>query len=167
MWRAFFFAVGIMLIITGLECLVTQQFVIHGAQVPNFVAAMLFDEPTDTNITPPDDGMPMAQSGYSGSPPATRNTGFGASSFNDPYQTENNFRKQNGNQRSDFSLAGFGKRRTENAPMAEPKVKGRNQTTLIGSDETGIFRPQDWLPWSLLAAGALVVLYTNSLDLRG
>ena len=66
MWRAFFFAVGIMLIITGLECLVTQQFVIHGAQVPNFVAAMLFDEPTDTNITPPDDGMPMAQSGYSG-----------------------------------------------------------------------------------------------------
>ena len=50
--------------------------------------------------------------------------------------------------------------------MAEPKVKGRNQTTLIGSDETGVFRPQDWLPWSLLAAGALVVLYTNSLDLR-
>ncbi|MDA7924278.1 hypothetical protein N9061_01425 [bacterium] len=166
MWRAFFFAVGIMLIITGLECLVTQQFVIHGARVPNFVAAMLFDGPKDTNVTPSNDALRMAQGGYQAPRSTARNSGFGSSSFDDPYQTESNYRRQNGNQRSDFSLAGFGQRRTENAPMAAPKVKQQNQTTLIGPDKTGVFRPQDWLPWCLLAAGTLVVLYTNSLDPR-
>ncbi len=166
MWRAFFFAVGIMLIITGLECLVTQQFVIHGARVPNFVAAMLFDGPADKITTPTNEGFRMAQAGYQAPRSTTRNSGFGSSSFGDPYGTENNYRRQNGNQRSEFSLAGFGQRRSEIAPMATPKPKQQSQTTVIGPDKTGVFRPQDWLPWSLLAAGTLVVLYTNSLDPR-
>ena len=166
MWRAFFFAVGIMLIITGLECLVTQQFVIHGARVATFVAAMLFDSPSETNAPAPSASFPVAQNRYQAPRPAARNSGFGSSSFGDPYQTEGNYRRQNGNQRSDFSLAGFGQRRNEIAPMAKPEVKRQNQTTLIGPDKTGVFRPQDWLPWSLLAAGTLVVLYTNSLDPR-
>ena len=166
MWRAFFFAVVIMLIITGLECLVTQQFVIHGARVPNFVAAMLFDGPADKITTPTNEGFRMAQAGYQAPRSTTRNSGFGSSSFGDPYGTENNYRRQNGNQRSEFSLAGFGQRRSEIAPMATPKPKQQSQTTVIGPDKTGVFRPQDWLPWSLLAAGTLVVLYTNSLDPR-
>jgi hypothetical protein len=164
MRRAFFFAVGIMMVITGLECLVTQQFVIHGARVPNFVAAMLFEDSTNGSSNPSDENFPIAQSGYQAPRSTTGNSGFGFSSFNDPYQTDSNRRRQNGNQRSDFSLAGFGQRRTEIAPMAVPKVKQKSQTTLIRPDETGVFRPQDWLPWSLLAAGALIVFYTNSLD---
>ncbi len=166
MWRAFFFAVGIMLIITGLECLVTQQFVIHGARVPNFVAAMLFDSPSETNAPAYNDSTLIAQNRYQAPRQTARNSGFGSSSFGDPYQTEGNYRRQNANQRSDFSLASFGQRRTEIAPMAAPEVKQPTQTTLIGPDKNGVFRPQDWLPWSLLAAGTLVVLYTNSLDPR-
>lgn len=163
MRRAFFFAVGIMLVITGLECLVTQQFVIHGAQVPNFVAEILFDNFTDGSNSS-SENFQIAEGGYQAPRSTTRNSGFGSSSFDDPYRTDSNRRRQNGNQRSDFSLAGFGQRRTEIAPMAVPKVRQESQTTLIGPVETGVFRPQDWLPWSLLAAGALVVLYTNSFD---
>jgi hypothetical protein len=161
---AFFLAVGIMLVVTGLECLVTQQFVIHNAQVPNFVAAMLFDDSANGSSNPSDEKFPIAKSGYHAPRSKTRNSGFGSSSFNDPYQTESNRRRQSGNQRSDFSLAGFGQRRTEIAPMTVPEVKQKSQVTLTRPDETGVFRPQDWLPWSLLAVGALIVLYTNSLD---
>ena len=161
---AFFFAVGIMLVITGLECLVTQQFVIHGAQVPNFVAATPFDDSANGSSNPSDGKFPIAQSGYQAPRSTTRNSGFGSSSFNDPYQTDSNRLLQSSNQRSDFSLAGFGQRRTEIAPMAVPKVKQKSQATLTRPDETGVFSPQDCLPWSLLAAGALIVLYTNSLD---
>ena len=161
---AFFFAVGIMLIITGLECLVTQQFVIHNAQVPNFVAAMLFDDSANGSSNPSDEKFPIAQSGNQVPRSTTRNSGFGSSNFNDPFQTDSNHRRQSGNQRSDFSLAGFGQRRTEIAPMAVPMVKQKGQATLTRPDEAGVFRPQDWLPWSLLAAGALIVFYTNSLD---
>lgn len=42
MWRSFFFAVGLMLIILGLECLVAESFVVSSqARLPGFVKKIL------------------------------------------------------------------------------------------------------------------------------
>lgn len=33
--------------------------------------------------------------------------------------------------------------------------------------EARIYQPKSWIPWSLLASGAIVILYTHSLPKRG
>ena len=82
MWRAFFSAIGIVLLILGVECLLIDSAVL---------AAGVIDEP-----------MPLQSSGI-----------FGA------------------------------------VPMQ--------------SAPNRIFKPAEWIPWSLLASGAVVLLYAISL----
>lgn len=127
MWRAFFFSIGIMLIILGLECLVAESFVVHGARIPGVVAKVL-----DGTSKSPSAGQ-FAGSG---------NSAFGPSRFNNQYQPSGY---------SQFSLAGYGSQPNGAAP----------NTASIGASPR-VVTPKEWMPWSLLAAGTLVVLYTNS-----
>ncbi len=85
MWRAFFSAVGIVLLILGLECLVIDQAVLASA------------DRTDE--------------------------------YSNQLQTVSLF--------------------------------GRSAATRL--DSRPIFRPAEWIPWSLLATGAVTVLYSVSL----
>ena len=43
-------------------------------------------------------------------------------------------------------------------------VSHTRQTTVSAPKKT--FRPKDWMPWSLLAAGTIIVIYTYSLPRR-
>jgi hypothetical protein len=93
MWRAFFFAFGINLIILGGECLLVEKVVLTDGRKPK------------TNVA----------------------------------TTDNIY--------SPVSYA------TNNQQFETP----RNNKT---------FKPKDWMPWSLLAAGSIIVIYTYSLPRR-
>lgn len=80
MWRAFFTAVGIVLIVLGIECLIIDSAVLAAGVV--------------------DDPMPVQQGTLFGGQPAAQNR---------------------------------------------------------------VFRPAEWIPWSLLASGAVVLIYSISL----
>lgn len=163
MWRAFFFAVGTMLIIMGLECLVIERFVVQDARIPGFVAQVLDGSPQELG------GGPFTYQNGAGSAASP----FGPSRFNDDFANQNqplgNFYGgvPNSGQRQDtnsqFSLAGFGKQRSTIAPLKQ-RATGRSFQSYPRSvrPQTRIVEPKDWMPWSLLAAGSLVVLYTNT-----
>ena len=85
MWRAFFSAVGIVLLILGIECLVIDQAVLADHQSANQQRVAV--------------------------------------------QTASLFGSGNG---------------------------------LMSSDRGRIFRPSEWIPWGLLASGAVTVLYASS-----
>ena len=77
MWRAFFFAVGTMLIILGLECLVSEHFVVSQGRISKVLAKILDDKPAISNqsglagIGPTNGQNPMVPMGMRG------NNGFG------------------------------------------------------------------------------------------
>lgn len=136
MWRSFFFAVGVMLIILGFECLIADRFEIsRSARIPNFVARMF--ETTDS----PKNSVSNSNGSL-----------FQPSRFNNPF---NRNQASSGNLREPakrpFSLAGWGsgQNRSEN-------------TYLRPGRGTRIVYTREWMPWSLLAAGTLVVLYTKA-----
>ena len=53
---------------------------------------------------------------------------------------------------------GFQNSPFQQASWQQPGVSQKPKTVL--------FRPKDWMPWSLLAAGAIVVIYTFTLPKR-
>lgn len=74
---------------------------------------------------------------------------FGGSRFQaSPYSPQQDTNRS-GN--SGFSLTGFGGSNAKSAAAGPLNPKGLR-----------VIKTKDWMPWSLLAAGTLVVLYTNS-----
>lgn len=162
MWRAFFFAIGTMLIILGLECLVTEKFIIHGARIPGVVAKFL-----DGASKRPGAGIQNSTgSGFSPYGPSRFEENFAGQS-----QPSGNFyggTPSNASGDSQFSLAGFGKQESGIGPGRQPAAGyGRQANQNSGRQQKKVLRPKDWMPWSLIAAGSLVVLYTNSTERRG
>ncbi len=178
MWRAFFLAIGIMLIILGVECTVVGRFQIsQDANLPLAVEKMLAGEgwggdlssgnlansegnigmmPSRyaANVAPPQPiqgygGMPTVSSQYGPSRFSSGQFGndqfssFGSNS-NKPSQTAN----------SQFSLAGFGSR---------PASDSNTSLTLNRGGTSRLVQTKDWMPWSLIAAGTIIVLYTKSI----
>lgn len=92
MWRAIFLALGINLIILGVQCLVVEKVVLRDK------SERVLSRQTDTN------------------------GGNGSSFFNASYKT--------------------------------------NSTGVFAPKR--VFKPKDWMPWSLLAGGAVIVIYTAS-----
>ena len=54
----------------------------------------------------------------------------------------------------------------QNASYQAPALNASSQQSKSGSPEYILFKPKEWMPWSLLAAGAVVVIYTFSLPGR-
>ena len=96
-WRAFFLALGINLLLLGCQCLVVEKVVLKD---PN------------TNVA--------------NSERLANSNPYGGSFYN-----------------ASFPRSG-----------------------LNGSLRNRVFKPRDWMPWSLLAAGAVLVIYTVSLPKR-
>jgi hypothetical protein len=166
MWRAFFFAVGIMLIILGLECLVTEQFVVSdGTRFRAIVSGALDGEQKAPRPQPAiSSAQPQIATGFESRQGRSQ---FGPSRFDrSPFDAQNQSgssyyggvpRSNSRNANSQFSLAGFG---TPTQPAIAPLPRPRAVPASSGS--TRVMRPKEWMPWSLLAAGTLIVLYTNS-----
>lgn len=162
MWRAFFFAVGTMLIILGVECLIVDSFVVQKARIPAIVGKVL----DGASKTIESEGKSLQSIGGSNS--ASNGSPFGTSRFSDsfsnPSQNSANYyggvpANNPAGSNSGFSLAGFGQQQNGIAPLTGTQ---RNGSEKISSMPTRIIQPKDWMPWSLLAAGTIVVLYTNT-----
>lgn len=174
MWRAFFFAIGTMLIILGLECLVTGQFVVADGSRAKAILARLLDSDHSAKDQPASiqPGLASNQQGGAGfgSPQTVSSFGpsrFDSSPFDAQYQPRTSYYGGRPNStstqkpNSQFSLAGFGTpTRPPIAPMPQPTA------SLKKNSATRVITPKEWVPWSLLAAGTLVVLYTNSTSQR-
>jgi hypothetical protein len=202
MWRSLFLAVGIILIIGGLECMVVGRFFVSPeARIPGFltkamgnssqvqapsavpqVAVGTVNRPTIANVAPPQ--RINNQVGYGGSPSGWSQ--YGPSRFSDTYNNNQSylrkgsgmptqvaagsFRQQgympNAAVRNNvqggqpFSLSGYGTSLDTSLPLQAAPVS----PVTIKPDK--ILHTKDWMPWSMIAAGVIVVLYTNSLARR-
>ena len=146
MWRALFIAMGIMLISLGVECTVVGRFTIsQEARLPRFIQEIWELErgqETDSEARE----LPSAPSvaGYGGMPNTVSRFGpsrFGANSYgNDQF--------------SQFNLTGYPAAATSAPPARKKKTTLREVKT------------QDWMPWSLIAAGTIIVLYSKSITVR-
>jgi len=154
MWRSFFFAVGVMLIILGFECLISDHFKISNRARITDSVARIFDE-----------GKPQPKQGASSS--NQRWSLFNSSGYNSPFGGKqsgadgNYYGGTSSNSFQDpakqpFSLAGFGSNSGQDSSRS-------NSQGFKGSEKgSRIIYTRDWMPWSLLAAGTLVVLYTKA-----
>ncbi len=166
MWRAFFIAVGIILVILGTECLVVNRFMVASeARVPDFLAEMMGDESGGSNspagaIAPanvsPNVAPPQyVNQGYGGVP--SQASRYGPSRMASKYSNNSWYGSKSvaTNPNAQFSLAGYG---TSNAnPARAPSTPG-------SARRLKILRTKEWMPWSLIAAGTIIVLYTKSLS---
>jgi hypothetical protein len=138
MWRAFFYAAGLMLIILGVECIVVGRFRLSPDSSFNKLARKVWGESQETVSGQPDNRI-LAR-GFGSNP-----SQFGPSRFNnDPFFNVSNNLKQN--TEAAFNLPRQGIPTTKS---------GRGEKTIT---------TEDWMPWSLIAAGAIISLYTQSLN---
>lgn len=166
MWRALFLAFGVFAIVVGLETMVVDRVELTNARrIPKFVSATARNlvnrsSPPGVQGQPSAPGSPspyqMPTFNRSLAPPANgpmRYFGSQSATFNripDP-QPDN---------RPGLGFAGFQKSGNR---LAAPPVAA------VPSNKSSVRRPRtiqikDWMPWSLLAAGAIIVLYTHSLE---
>ena len=144
MWRAFFLAIGTMLIVLGAECLVVDQFSV--SQEGKF--AKVVNKVIDVIEGKTEKGSNDAAGFGSINDGLTTQSPYGPSRFQDPFATGATSAPAADRP---FGLAGF--RNSDSNAAANGRKKTRKVPT------------QDWMPWSLLAAGTIVVLYTKSTSL--
>jgi hypothetical protein len=167
MWRALFLAIGIMLIIVGVECTVVGRFTIsQEANLPPAIEKMLagegwagstFASPAPNNSGAAGLAAPHYASNVAPPQPIPPNQGYGGmptvSSQHGPSRFSGNQLGNDQFSNSQFSLAGFGTRSAP-APVAVPVQNRSGMLRLV--------QTKDWMPWSLIAAGTIIVLYTKS-----
>ena len=176
MWRSFFFALGIGLMVLGAEALVFERFVISPtAHLPKFLDKVYekgssdsFAQSIGNQLSPfsanaqtvNGNGQDFRLPNYS---QASQGSQFGPSRFSGP---------QNGNYgggRVDLSRSGLNSSPNQSAgPAAYPASFGNNPAIAnngqasFGNSVSRTIVTKDWMPWSLLAAGAIIFLYTSS-----
>ena len=177
MWRSFFLAVGIGLMLLGVEALVFERVVVSDtAKLPKFLNG-LFEKASLDNLADarylPGQGNPAFQN------PAYQTSNATPQFQRVPYSSESRFGPsrfsgpQSGNYgggRVDLSRSGLNPTNVQTAnafPVSFPNgVNPAGARRDIGSP--GLIRgprtilTKDWMPWSLLAAGAIIFLYTSS-----
>lgn len=153
MWRALFLAIGVVLIIAGLECLVVGRFMIQEARLPPFLAKALDENSAGGSAaTSPSVSSQPVRQGYGGVPGG--GAGYASNRFGNDQFFAASSTSNSANAGSQFSLPGFGASNRNN-----------NSSDLIRPVK--ILRTKDWMPWSLVAAGVIIVLYTNRLARGG
>jgi hypothetical protein len=142
MWRAFFFACGIMLIVLGLECIVVERFRISSDSGLNRLARKFIGSENGSAVNlaggSSQAGIPIGPGGY-----GSAQSQFGPSRMND----------------SPFFNASVDNRQAAGNPV---NLANSNSGALLGKPVKS-FKTEDWMPWSLIAAGTIISLYTHSL----
>ncbi len=164
MWCALFFAIGIVLIVLGIETLVVGRFAISNeGKVQQALAKLFGDEQNPGSLANSSGGFssnvaPPQYTNYNAYGGTVGQSRYGQSSFsnfgNDQFFNRNSNSNSSPGPNSGFSLAGFGKSDRGAADRASRLTNGTAR----------IIRTREWMPWSLVAAGIIVVLYTNSLS---
>ena len=176
MWRALFLAIGVMLIILGIECTVVGRFRIsQDANLPLAIEKMLAGEGWGSdsyrgNLADSDGNMgampsryasnvapPQPIQGYGGMPTVSSQYGpsrFSSGPFGNDQFSSFGANGTNPSPNSQFSLTGFGSRPAPDANTELTQKRGGNFR---------LIETKDWMPWSLIAAGTIIVLYTKSI----
>ena len=173
MWRSFFSAVGIFLILLGVQTLLVDQFMItthrttprffssnkaglnNWSQNGNFAsqqsAANAYAPNTFSLPNYSSNGIPgVGQSAYG---PSRYGNTFNNSRFAQPAQV--GFNRSTANNRSPFSRASFPNNRNQLANnLGGPAI----QVSPRPFYRDRLIQTQDWMPWSLLAVGSLILL---------
>lgn len=180
MWRSFFFAVGISLMVLGAEALVFEQVEIsQSAPVPEFLNKLIQpSDPLDVGFTPA--SQPQSPSQF---PSPNANNGLFAGPFNSGGNPFNGSQfgpsrfsgplsgGGYGGQRVDLSRSGLASNNnrslgTEAYPVSfgTPAAASGGPANATPTSLSGrrLMVVKDWMPWSLLAAGAIIFLYTSS-----
>ena len=169
MWRSFFLAVGIFTIVVGLESMVVDQVVMTNVRrVPRIVSATARNlvnpsSPSGIQTKPLESGpqtpyqMPTFKRPLASGPPTSGGNayrGTQAATFNRGFDptVRNRAAQQPATGFAGFQSAG---NNLAPPPAAVPKNKPRVRRPRI-------IQVKDWMPWSLLAAGTIIVLYTQS-----
>ncbi len=181
MWRSFFLAVGIGLMLLGVEALIFERVVVsESAKLPKFLNGLFEKDhldsfahaqylpgqanptfPNQTFSNPPQQG---SDESYFQRVPFASASRFGPSRFSGP---------QSGNYgggRVDLSRSGLNSNNSQTAnafPVSFPNGSNRGGVGGVIASQSQIRGPKtivtkDWMPWSLLAAGAIIFLYTSS-----
>ena len=171
MWRSFFLAFGTFAIIVGFETMVVDQFAMTNVRrIPKIVtvtARNLVNPASPSGgqnlrVSAPQNSyqMPTLNRPLVPGPSVTgpaRYTGTQSATFNriqDPTVS-----KYGSPQQSGLGFAGFqkGSEISTSPPMAAIP------TPNFSLRQPRLIQTADWMPWSLLAAGTIIVLYTQSI----
>lgn len=176
MWRSFFLAVGIGLMLLGVEALVFERVVVNeSAKLPKFLNGLFEKDlsnsfaytdylPGQANQTFPNPAMQNANDSNFQRVPYSSESRFGPSRFSGP--RSGNY----GGGRIDLSRSGMNSNRSQTAEAFPVAFSNGGNRVGTGRD-LGIpgeisgprtIITKDWMPWSLLAAGAIIFLYTSS-----
>lgn len=168
MWRSFFFAVGIIFVLLGIQCLLVDQFYVNqngklsdlfnkvlnvvdpqkpdGSQIgasstnPNLAGANF--NPSSRTMTLPQYGSQYGPSRFQASPYSPAQNGYGnpTSYGGQPFQN-----------------AGFAQ------PVANTSIGGTSEASRPSAKPPRPVQTKDWMPWCFIAAGTIISLYTKSL----
>ncbi len=142
MWRAFFFATGVVFVILGLQCLVVDRFFVTQEGRLGSVANKALNLLDKAQQDVADAAESNQNLNFSRSPFQANASAYGPSRFSaSPYSAPTGGFGQAG-----FQSAGFQTPSTATKRLKPPRD----------------FQPADWMPWSLLAVGTIIVLYTKS-----
>lgn len=191
MWRAFFYAVGIGLFGLGLEGLVFDHVVVHkNSRIQKVIRRVFSDGPVNGN------GFALQQQPNFGNNPNGQNLGqnfpfanrttaptqsrnlfggvetgsrYGPSRFAGPaFGTGYGGGRVNPNLQNGTGFGNFQGRGNGSAQLAGYSVNN-GQGPGIAQNPGGLlerFVIKQWMPWSLLASGAIIFLYTHTLEKR-
>ena len=179
MWRSFFYAVGIGLFLMGGQALVTDHVVVpKDTRLQKLITKVLSDGESKTANggtiqTSPGapyqsqfGAYPNTGAAQGGNYPYNSGSRFGPSRFSGPtygdyrggqsgfgQQSQNGFQNRGPNQFGNGAptpaqLAAY--RGVQSTQSAKPKIPMQK------------FKIREWMPWSLLALGAIIFLYTHS-----
>ena len=176
MWRSFFLAVGISLMLLGVEALVFERFVVNQtAKLPKFLNG-IFEKDLAGNFARTNNLPGQAN-------PAFQNPSFQTSNASNfqrvPFSSESRFGPSRfsgpqagnyGGGRVDLSRSGINSNNPQSgaafpvafANRANPAVAGGGIGSFGQTRGPRTIVTKDWMPWSLLAAGAIIFLCTSS-----
>ena len=166
MWRSFFYAIGIGLFTLGAEGLVLDSVVVQkNGKIQKLISKILSDDSANTSqpgtavtTTPPSEfASRPASNGWNGQP-FSGNAGsrFGPSRFSGPAYGNYGGARLNspGNSIPQSN-------NTANAQLTAYRGSVASEPN-FDTKRFSNFSIREWMPWSLLALGAIIFLYTHS-----
>lgn len=151
MWRAFFFSVGTILFILGLQCLVVDKFYVNqNGRVSDLVnkALNVIDSSGTSGANQPN--SMVAGQNRATLPNTGTSSAYGPSRFQTAPYSPAQF---NSNNPANYGGQGF-----QSAGFPQPTTGSGN----VAVKPSRPLKTEDWMPWSLLAVGTIIVLYTKS-----
>ena len=179
MWRALFYAIGSMTILLGIQSLAFEQVqMAPGKDALQIVKRLLRDGDgggsgalAPVRVDVPNNlgnNQPFrTASDSSFGPSRFSNGGFGGTTFSAaPYRdlTTNNGLGIGSGQSTAVPRAQLASYQTRSAQVGGTTQVGGTGGPLLSPGR--VIRSKDWMPWSLLAIGALIILYTRSVGRR-